>query len=67
MRAGVKAGRLPGVTSDQCKATVFFRLKGFAEPTMHDVKLYVLPLPEGRQWLDLLIDSCEASWKEPNR
>ena len=34
---------------------------------MHDVKLYVLPLPGGRQWLDLLIDSCEASWKEPNR
>ena len=29
---------------------------------MHDVKLYVLPLPEGRQWLDLLIDSCETAW-----
>lgn len=67
MRAGVQAGRLPGVTSDQCKATVFFRLKGYAEPTMHDVKLYVLPLPEGRQWLDLLIDSCEAAWKETVR
>ncbi|MFR0558264.1 hypothetical protein ACLUWO_05180 [Pseudoscardovia radai] len=63
MRAGADAGRIDGVSGTQCKATVFFRLKGKAAPSEHDVKLYAVAIPDGTQWLDLLLDSCDRAWR----
>lgn len=50
-----------------CKGVAFFRLPNLKRRGVHEVRLMVLPVPEGFQLSGTIADMAEHAWAEHDR
>lgn len=67
MKAGVQEKAWPSISASHCKATVFFRLPDRSIPGTHNVRLYVLPVPQGFQIAQAVAQSAISTWDTHNQ
>lgn len=67
LQAGITAGAWQDVTMRHCKGVAFFRLPNLKRRGVHEVRLMVLPVPEGFQLSGTIADMAEHAWAEHDR